>query len=320
MRELHKESSLAYADMQKIRLCYDVSLEDPASMDKPTGSPSEAHDGPAVPSIEPPQQQQRLSEGLVTFQLKPPGMKGMALFNHMLAYGKRRVPRPTSQDRARCKCRSHFRVSEWLDVEMTHDQCVICDPTPEDLTMREIMRDAGGDGAIKKLAQRKLDSSGFINSYSCEANHPRRTARLKAAQQVAASIAEIHRLNEEDKKCKQAELKDDLQASAPAGIQKVIAAQGNVNNAKLTIDHMRAIAIVHFMQDIPKGKKIDVVKAFDTMVATNSHVLPRACAEYTTSATSQAAATADATALQLLINNASSAIHAQFSDQPLNMF
>ena len=95
--------------------------------------------------------------------------------------------------RAHCRCVSHLRPSAWLDVAMTPEQLVLLDPTPEDLTVREIMRDCGGIGAIKKLAKRKLDAAGFINSDCCEANGPERTKRLKQALQLASSMAEIER-------------------------------------------------------------------------------------------------------------------------------
>ena len=41
---------------------------------------------------------------------------------------------------------------------------MLLDPTPEDLIMREILRDGSGDRATKKMAQRKLDSVGYISS------------------------------------------------------------------------------------------------------------------------------------------------------------
>ena len=47
---------------------------------------------------------------------------------------------------------------------MTLEQQMLLDPTPEDLTICEILKDCGVDGATKKRAKRKLDSAGFINS------------------------------------------------------------------------------------------------------------------------------------------------------------
>lgn len=42
---------------------------------------------------------------------------------------------------------------------------MLLDPAAEHLTMREILKDSGGDGATKKLAKRKLESAGFINAF-----------------------------------------------------------------------------------------------------------------------------------------------------------
>ena len=50
--------------------------------------------------------------------------------------------------------------SRFLDVEMTDTQRATLAPFVQDLTMRCIMKDAGGDGAAMKLVKRKLDTLG----------------------------------------------------------------------------------------------------------------------------------------------------------------
>lgn len=76
-------------------------------------------------------------------------------------------------------------------MHVASEQCLILDPTPEDLTIREIMMDAGGDGATKRLARRKLDAAGAMNSWCCDATDEKRMGRLKAALHLAKSLAEI---------------------------------------------------------------------------------------------------------------------------------
>ncbi len=49
---------------------------------------------------------------------------------------------------------------------MTADQDIIIDPTLKDLTAHKIMKAAGGEGATKKLVQRKLNNSGAITSHN----------------------------------------------------------------------------------------------------------------------------------------------------------
>ena len=105
---------------------------------------------------------------------------------------------------------------------MTPEQHVILDPTQEDLTVREIMKDCGGDGATKKLAKRKLDSAGFINAHCCDATDPVRMKRMKAALELASSIAEINNMvNHEAKEAKKA-LENEFRKKAPIAISKLI--------------------------------------------------------------------------------------------------
>ena len=99
-----------------------------------------------------------LTHGLATFQLKPPGLKGDALFAHLVAF------------RARHSARE--RPYTFLEVEMTEEQAAILAPTSQDLSVQSILKDAGGAGATKKLAQRRLNNAGAITSHCGLQNHP----------------------------------------------------------------------------------------------------------------------------------------------------
>ena len=77
--------------------------------------------------------QPAVTHDLATFQLHPPGLKGLALFEHMCEFRKRHSP----QDEPRPS----------LDVVMMADQKVIIAPTMADLVVGQILKDAGGDGA-----------------------------------------------------------------------------------------------------------------------------------------------------------------------------
>ena len=79
-----------------------------------------------------------------------------------------------------------------FDVEMSADQERILAPTLQDLTVRAILKDAGGTGATKKLAARRLNNTGAITSHCGLQNQPERIKLLKSALQLAKSIAEIN--------------------------------------------------------------------------------------------------------------------------------
>ena len=67
--------------------------------------------------------------------------------------------------RAKCQCGSSLKASAYLAVHMCPEQHILFDPTPEDLAIRNIPKDAVGGGATKRIAQRKLDATGGINAY-----------------------------------------------------------------------------------------------------------------------------------------------------------
>ena len=52
------------------------------------------------------------------------------------------------------------RPSQFLDVEMTDGQARILAQTMQDLSVQATLKDAGGEGATKKLAKRKLSTAG----------------------------------------------------------------------------------------------------------------------------------------------------------------
>jgi hypothetical protein len=64
--------------------------------------------------------------------------------------------------------------------------------------MRELMKDAGGDGATMKIAKRKLNMFGAIQSHSGLANNEKQLNKLKNRHILAASIAQINQLDWEE--------------------------------------------------------------------------------------------------------------------------
>ena len=71
--------------------------------------------------------------------------------------------------------------------------------------MSSILKDAGGEGASKKLAQRKLNNASAITSHCGLQNHPARVKKLVTALELTASLAEIAALAKANKgkgKCK----------------------------------------------------------------------------------------------------------------------
>ncbi len=98
-----------------------------------------------------------VTHGLAAFQLRPHGLKGNALFAQIVAF--------------RARHGGTERLSQFLDVEMTNGQARILAPAMQGLSMQAILKDAGGEGATKKLAGCKLSTSRAITSHCGLQNH-----------------------------------------------------------------------------------------------------------------------------------------------------
>jgi len=107
-------------------------------------------------------------------------------------------------------------------------------------------------------------------------------ARMQQQLELAASIAEIERINANEKakeKMEKQELHGDI---APAALKKL---EANSNDAsKLTVKEMDAVAYTYFMNAVLKGKKPEKVRGLQTLIRTHSDVMPRALAAITDNA------------------------------------
>ena len=95
-------------------------------------------------------------------------------------------------------------------------------PNVTDVARGAIIECVGGAGARLKLAQRKLDNLGYINSHCGIQNDRERMDRLKMQLQLTASIAEVKRdviQNEEDAAKK---ARNDMRTRAPTAAKKYL--------------------------------------------------------------------------------------------------
>lgn len=135
---------------------------------------------------------------------------------------------------------------------------MLLDPTPEDLIMREILRDASGDRATKKMAQRKLDSVGYITAHAEFASSPAKMKRMKQALELAKSLAEIARIDAAEDKAKKDELDKELLEVAPDAVKKWYAKGKDFS--KITIKEQRAIAHKYYKVILSNSQKPKLVK------------------------------------------------------------
>ena len=208
LRKLNQDCHIPMKDVQHNRLCYIVGKELPEtlSLSGSLGNAAEhamqAQEKAGAALVKP------VTYGLKTYTRKPEGVSGMDLFVHTCDFRRRHAPR-------------HKEPSSYLCCEMTDTQRKLLAPSVEDLTMREIMKDAGGEGATLKLAKRKLDRAGYINAHCNRANALERIKRLKQGAQLASSIAAISEADRAEKSANKAKNDAALLALAPAALEKL---------------------------------------------------------------------------------------------------
>jgi len=138
--------------------------------------------------------------------------------------------------------------SSHLDLAISDSQYdIILRASNRDLTMRELMKDAGGQGATLKIAKRKINSLATIQSYSGMANDETRLQVLKNKYELAESLAEIERMDKADQQAKQNEALMEKRRKAPDAVAKLAAKGGDVS--KLTKSEIVAILFVCYNKD-----------------------------------------------------------------------
>jgi hypothetical protein len=124
--------------------------------------------------------------------------------------------------------------------------------------MGEIMKGAGGEGAVKKLAKRRLDAVGNIQAHCVELSDPVRQKRLRTQLELAASIAEISRMAAQESKEKKAQDGLELDKALPDAIVKL--KKHNCDFSKLFVKELRAVGWSFCHKDIPNDKKSILVE------------------------------------------------------------
>ena len=74
-------------------------------------------------------------------------------------------------------------ISSYLDVDTTKDKFRLLNPTPLECITVYIMEDAVGEGALKRLPQRRLNFiNGSISSYCSILNSPERLEKIRQSK------------------------------------------------------------------------------------------------------------------------------------------
>jgi hypothetical protein len=266
LQRLYSDFSIPFSEMQNLRVCYELAKADPSHLDRAPPDSSVVETQCQLPdevknAIK---ATTRVTEGLISFELKPAGVKGLELFDHMIKKRLRSSVDPVPP-------------SEFLDCSINYSlgQTMIFNPSEMDVTARVLMQAAGGSGATMKLATRRLDNVGYIKAHSGLANDPLRLERMNNCNTLAASMAEITRITAacEDKK-KKGE-RANLIACVPGAITKLKLNQ--MDAMKLTKKERAAVLLivygVNVVKELGKEKKPFFIKKPTDEFSSNPDVI-----------------------------------------------
>ena len=202
LEKVHNELNVPYSEMQHIRMIVECCQDYDGLIDIVKAKKVEKEATVAAEVKEVKQKMAYANDGLQTFQLKPQGLHGKDLFNHMLEY--------------RAQHLGAVQPSKHLGINMSKSQRSAIMPSREDLAANVIMRDTQGLGAQLKISKRKLDNLGFIKSHSGIQNSEERIKRLKSQLKLSETLAEINAATDKEKGEKEETYKELLKSVSKA--------------------------------------------------------------------------------------------------------
>ena len=198
------------------------------------------------------------SDGLDDFQLIPKDadgnakLKGLDLLNHLCR---------VRNMRSAVDGTGRIEPSKSLNLEMQSDALKMIQPTLEEMRHGAVMRDSFGDRAQRKFAQRKLNSIGAIVGTCTVVNSEENMDKMRKELQFAEAMAEINRLDADDKAEEKKKKDDEFRDNAPAAAKKF--EKDPIQVAKLIAKDIEALLyqVYNITLSGSKLRKPDYVKA-----------------------------------------------------------
>jgi hypothetical protein len=267
VRELHSKVHVPLGDMQNLRVCLELAVEDPSQLDR--GLPEKHAQAGTMPEAvaTAAAQVSDINDGLESFMLHPKKVDGTQLYSGAakFAHLSKLARRSVSEDKG-------LTTSAYLDVEVSATQQKLLNPKPVDYMMHAIAKHTHGEDAKQSMAKRKLDALGFVRASSGFANDEVRMKRLKNQLNLASSLAQINQLTAAEAATKASQNTAQLVEKAPAAVDKLKSKAGG-DFEKMTMDEMKAIAFVHFKGTVLKGNKTQHITSMVMLVKDQPTIL-----------------------------------------------
>ena len=166
-----------------------------------------------------------MNKGLNTHLLKPPGMKGEALFDHMTKHRELR----TKGEGFAHEPGAHLmaEVTSKNKETLQHTATLLAG---ENITSKRlILNDAFGHGAKFKMAERKLNSLAHVKAHCAILNDSESLRKCENRLRLVRSIAEVNNNTELEKENKQQEKKNEITKKFPEAMAKLVEKKGDMS-------------------------------------------------------------------------------------------
>lgn len=193
-KELMSHCHVPYADQQILLVCYEIAKKHPAQLEM--GIPSEESVATAQDRVDVRAAYKavgHVTDGLESFQLKPASKTGQALLDHMHLFALRDPKSKSKDGNTVVEPSSHLAL-----CVSDHQREILLKSSMREITMRELMKNAGGQGATLKIAKQKLNVFAVIQLHSCMVNDEAQLEVLKNKMQLMASLAHIDWMKKAD--------------------------------------------------------------------------------------------------------------------------
>jgi hypothetical protein len=268
LRTLREECNLPLSQMNDVHVCVLVSQEHPKSLD------FDVHDLRIKDVEAPPDlnlyatKQVSLVENLNHLILLPkdaagnPLIKGMDLFDHMCRFQNMKHAATAKGSGWNDNKITQMEPSSGLGVHLYANSLKHIQPTAYDLCRGAIIKGYIGNNAAHMSTRRKMNSVGYVAGHCGVVNSEENMQRMREKLTMADSVAEISRLEAEDKELEKREKNKVHNEKAPAAAAKL--EEKGCEVLKLTIKEIEALLFKVY--NINMGglkKKADYVKALE---------------------------------------------------------
>jgi len=244
VKELMSGLSVLITELPALQTCIFCALDDPSHLTR--GVEEDAALEPVVPQalVEAEANREKANHGLSMLMRNPPGLSGLALFDHYTKH-VRDSWRGTDEG---------FRVSDALDIKVSKEQQILLELDPASKARSLLMADVNeGGAALRKASRRKLDNLGLIKSHSQFINNPERLEKMKARLELQQSIGHVAELAEKEAATKKKASLSKLEDKVPSAIDLYL--KGDVKKRAFTKDSIMSLLSFVFKVEFDSGKK-----------------------------------------------------------------